>query len=424
VLAARSIDVRHGAAEPNALSQVSIVLTPGELVCVVGPNGSGKSTLVHTLSRTLEPASGVVCLDQADLYKSISARDAARSIGVVPQTTNVFLDFTVRDTIAMGRAPWRATRGMLAPDSTEDEAAVDRAIAQMEIPAVLAARPISRVSGGEQQRALVARMLAQEARVMLLDEPTAALDLAAQARLLDWLRRQAKHEGRAVMVVLHDLNHAAAYSDRLVVMQAGRVVADGPPEQVLTAQTVLDVYGVRAWIRPHPITDRPTVWQIPEPAPDLDGSALSGRAIHLMCGSGTGANIMFQLLQFGARVSASILHGGDDDAEAALSLGIPFAPVEPFSYPSPDAEETQAKLAAIADGAILTHVPIGPTNAILVDSAIAFAASGRPLVVVRGNSGRAEMETRIQRAGAVSFAPTDKEALSQLNEALSGGKSV
>jgi len=420
VLAAHSIDVRHGNDAPIVLANASVTLNPGELVCVVGPNGSGKSTLVQALARTLAPSSGVVVLDQVDLYKDLTAREAAQTIGVVPQTTDVFLDFTVRDTIAMGRAPWRQSRGMLSPDSADDEAAVERAIQQMDLPRDLVDRPISHVSGGERQRAIVARMLAQEAKIMLLDEPTSALDLAAQSRLLTWLRRQACEQQKAVMVVLHDLNLAAAHADRLVVLHNGAVFADGPPKQVLTADTIASVYGVHAWVRANPLNCRPTVLAIPELAPGFDGSALSGSAVHLLCGSSTGANLMFQLVRFGARVTLSVLCVSDSDADAADSLGLAYTKIGPFELPTADDWRRDTDLAESADAAILTQAHFGDAEASMAASAMSFMKSGRPLVVIRGDSHRFELEAQLAAAGAPLFVESEDRAIAVLAEVLAG----
>jgi iron complex transport system ATP-binding protein len=425
VLSARTIDVRHGAAGGSAssdalvLNGVSATFAPGELVAIVGPNGSGKSSFVSALSRTLAPESGAVLLDQADLYTAVSARESARLIGVVPQSTDVFLDFTVRDIVAMGRAPWRSERGLLAEDTDLDRSAVEAALARMEIDGSLADRSISRVSGGERQRALVARMLAQEARILLLDEPTAALDLAAQSRLLLWLRELATRERRAVVAVLHDINLAAQFADRIVVLKQGRVFADGSPNDVITSETIQTVYGVSAWVTRSPIDERPVIASLASALHGAATPAFGGDRVHLFCGCGTAVRTMFRLTALGASVSASFLVRTDLDHDAAQFLGLPCSPVDPFSIPTSDEIEAAAALSAGADAAILTRTPIGELNSALVDQAVGFARSGRPLIVVKAGLGRAAIEERIRLSAPAVFVNTDDDAVAALRDLLS-----
>jgi iron complex transport system ATP-binding protein len=245
------------------LRGVTLALAQGLITAVIGPNGSGKTALVRTLSRTLAPHIGVVSLNGRDLYKHLTAKESALAISVVPQMTEMFLDFTVRDIVAMGRAPHRAARSAFAPDTREDEAAVDEALSAMQIDETLAKRPISAVSGGERQRALVARALAQQSEILLLDEPTASLDLKAQHSLLGTLRSLAHESGKTVLVVLHDLNAAAEYADRVLLLSEGTVAAVGAPDEVLQPHLIEHIYGVKVQIGANPVTGRPNVIVVP-----------------------------------------------------------------------------------------------------------------------------------------------------------------
>jgi ABC-type cobalamin/Fe3+-siderophores transport system ATPase subunit len=175
----------------------------------------------------------------------------------------MFLYFTVRDFVAWGRAPPRSLRGPLAPDSAQDDAAVISALNSLEISDKLASRPISKVSGGERQRTLVARALAQEAAILLLDEPTASLDLKATHSILETLRQLAHEHCKAVMVVLHDLNAAAEYADTVAVLAEGSLVKYGTPGEVMSAELIEQVYGVKVQVGVNPITGRPNVIVVP-----------------------------------------------------------------------------------------------------------------------------------------------------------------
>lgn len=230
--------VRAGYGDREVLHDVPLRVAAGELVALVGPNGSGKTTLLRVLAGTLRPRCGDVLLDGAPLA-ALGARARARRIAVVPQTFTTPFAFAVREVAALGRTPHV---GPFGRPSRADRAAVDRALAATGCSA-LAERLMSDISGGERQRAVVAMALAQEADVLLLDEPTVHLDPAHQRGTLEVIRRLARERGVAALAALHDLNLAAALADRVVVLSAGRVVADGAPLQTLSALTVQGVFG-------------------------------------------------------------------------------------------------------------------------------------------------------------------------------------
>ncbi|QFY11183.1 ATP-binding cassette domain-containing protein [Nonomuraea phyllanthi] len=205
----------------------------GEFVALVGPNGCGKSTLLRTVYRALRPSAGLIAVDGDDVHR-LPARQAARRTAVVAQETPADLDFTVAEIVRMGRTPYKV-------DTRVDEELCARALERAGL-AGAAGRIFATLSGGEKQRVLLARALAQQARLLLLDEPTSHLDVRHRLELLHLVREL----GIATLAVLHDLNQAAAFCDRLYVMDAGRIVAGGPPEQVLTPGLIRQVYGARA----------------------------------------------------------------------------------------------------------------------------------------------------------------------------------
>ncbi len=234
-------DVSYAYGATVALRGVSFTARAGELVGLVGPNGAGKSTLVRLVAGLAAPSSGTVRLASLD-PATASRRDVARVAALVPQEPRVAWPFTVREVVMMGRAP---RQGLLALASRFDHGAVDGALAACDL-VHLSHRRVDALSGGERRRVFFARALAQEPRLLLLDEPTAFLDLAHQVAVLE-MARVAARGGLCVVAVLHDLNLAAAGCDRLVVLQAGRVVAEGAPAEVLTAERVSAVWGVPVW---------------------------------------------------------------------------------------------------------------------------------------------------------------------------------
>jgi len=237
---------------------VSLTLRPGEMVGLLGPNGSGKTTLLRLLSGVLRPAQGRVTLDGADLQR-LSRRQVAQRVAVVLQELHVPFGFSAREMVAMGRAPYL---GFLAGEGVADRRAVERAMAVTHT-TYLAERPYNELSGGEQQRVRLAMALAQEPRILLLDEPTVHLDLNHQVEVLELVRQRNREADLTVLAAMHDLNLAALYFDRLVLLQAGRVTLEGSPTVVLSEANIARVFGARVRVGRHPTTDAPHVMVLP-----------------------------------------------------------------------------------------------------------------------------------------------------------------
>lgn len=219
----------------NRLSAVTVSLRPGEVTAICGPNGAGKSTLLSCLAGLLDPDRGRVLLDEAEL-STVSAQRRARAIGYLPQTPEVAWDVSVEVLVSLGRLPWKG-----APAS-DTQAAIDAAITAMDLDA-FRHRPVTHLSGGERARALMARVLATRPRWLLADEPLANLDLAHAAALIARFKDQARN-GVGVVLVLHDLASAMNHADRVLVLDRGTLVADGPPETALAEDVIARVWGV------------------------------------------------------------------------------------------------------------------------------------------------------------------------------------
>ncbi|MFI1050039.1 ABC transporter ATP-binding protein [Streptomyces griseoruber] len=241
-----SIDI----ASARIVSEVSLHIAPGDMVGLVGPNGSGKSTLLRSAYRVLRPTGGAALIGGESVW-NMSAREAARRRAIVTQHTVLGAEFSVEEVVAMGRTP---RKRMLDRDTDGDRRIVEQALDDVHM-RWAAQRSFATLSGGEQQRVLLARALAQEAALLILDEPTNHLDVRAQFEVLDLLR----HLGMTTLTALHDLDHAVSYCDRVAVMAEGELVAVGAPTEVLTPQLVHDVFGVRAVLDTHPITGRPRI---------------------------------------------------------------------------------------------------------------------------------------------------------------------
>ncbi len=242
-MAYEGVDVVHDAA---------LTLRPGEVTVLVGPNGSGKSTLLRTISRLQRPRTAALVIDGDTDGLALSPRDFSRHVALLTQGRPTPGGLTVRDVVEFGRYPYRGRWGKADPDG---RTAVDRALALTGV-AEFADRGAEHLSGGQLQRVWLASCLAQETGVLLLDEPTTYLDLRYQVELLDLVRDLADDHGIAVGAVLHDLDQAAAVADRVVLLRAGRVVADGSPQDVLTAERLTDTYGIRIEVDTDPLTGR------------------------------------------------------------------------------------------------------------------------------------------------------------------------
>ena len=246
-LGARDLHAGYPTERELVLEALSLDVGDGEIVALVGPNGSGKSTLLRALGRVLKPKTGVVHLD-GRVMREWPTREVARRLALLPQGPTLANDMTVAELVAMGRSPHQ---GILGIPTKADEEAVQQAIRDTSIEA-LTGRQVSALSGGERQRVWLAMALAQQPHVLLLDEPTTFLDLNHQLEVLDLVRELNRQRGLTVVMVLHDLNQAARYAQRMVVLQQGRVFSDGPPAEVLTPETLRVVFGVVAQVMAGP----------------------------------------------------------------------------------------------------------------------------------------------------------------------------
>jgi len=237
-LEARSVVAGYGGA--TVLHGCDLRVNGGEVVCVVGPNGAGKSTLLRVLAGLLRPRTGGVFVDDIDVA-TLTRSKLARRIAVVPQLLETLFPFAVREIVALGRT---SRLGLLGGISDRDTAVIGEALAAMELEG-LADRRIDTLSGGERQRTVLAMALAQEADVLLLDEPTTHLDLAHQVAILERVRDLARERKIVCVAVLHDLNLAAAFATRVVIVDGGRIIDDGSPEAVLTQSSLVAVFGDR-----------------------------------------------------------------------------------------------------------------------------------------------------------------------------------
>ena len=257
----RLTNVNLGYNRQTVLHNISLEAKPGEMLGIIGPNGSGKSTIIRGITRLIKPSSGQIFLDGKNLT-DMNQRDLAKLVAVVPQNPVLPELFTALEVVLMGRTPHL---GLLSYEGEHDLTIVQKAMKATQTLA-LAERRVGELSGGEKQRLTIARALAQEPKILLMDEPTANLDINYQIETLDLARHLCQEQDLIVVVTLHDLNLAAQYCDRLVMLSDGRIYCQGIPKAVINTQTIRKVYGAEVYVYPNPVNDLPATLVVSDKA--------------------------------------------------------------------------------------------------------------------------------------------------------------
>ncbi len=356
-LSFEGVSVRYG--PRTAVHRLSLGARSAEVVALVGPNGSGKSSLLRAATGLLAPSEGEVRLSDGRRAGSLTSRERARRLAWMPQEEPPGENVSVGEYVAFGR--YAHLSRWVGPTSA-DLRAVRRALEQVDL-SDAEGRGVRELSGGERQRARLARALAQETPVLLLDEPTAHLDIGHQLDVLERVRRVARTTGRAVVVALHDLNLASRYADRLAVLSHGHLVAEGRPVDVLSAELLQRVWGVVAEVRRDGATGLPFLLpRLPVPAEGGARVAGGGPRVHVVAGGGSGATVLRRLADEGYDLTAGVLPLFDTDAATAQELGVPIAAELPFVPIGAEARERLDRLLAGASAVVVAPFPVGPTN--------------------------------------------------------------
>jgi len=358
----------------KVLKDLSFDVEEGEFLGLMGPNGSGKTTLLRCLTRYLPTESRAVLVDMRPLH-TLSDREVASTFAVVPQSSSTDFPFTATDIVTMGRIPHARSR--LSGARKEDAAIVSRSMESAGCDH-LADRPFSELSGGERQRVIIARALAQEPRALLLDEPTVYLDISGQFEMMDLVRMLNKERRLTVVAVLHDINLAARYCDRIALLSQGRLEAIGRPSEVLNTETILAVYGVDVAVRRDPFTSAVYIM------PKASGAKVArhGTKVHLLCGGGTGGPLMKSLFDLGYSVSAGVLNVLDSDYECSKDLHMPVAAEVPFSQIGQEAHEENIRMVDEAAIVVVSPFPVGPGNFRNLEAARHAVESGKKVFVL------------------------------------------
>jgi len=359
----------------KVLKGVTFSARSGEFIGILGPNGSGKTTLLKSISRALKPRVGRILLDDLDVYL-IKSTEAARKMAVVPQDTQVTFDFTALDIVMMGRNPH------LDRFKVEDEEDLAIAKETMKLTGTwhLAERPINELSGGERQRIVIARALAQHPQVLLLDEPTTHLDINHQIELMDLLKTLCRERGLTILSIFHDFNLATRYCDSALLLSRGHIVAIGSLEEVLSRRNIEEVFEVKAVTKRNPITG--ILYVLPITTTKVNTVKPTGMKVHLICGGGSGASLMRELVEHGYRVTAGVVNTLDTDCEAASALEIPLVSEAPFSPISEEAHKANLAMVEAAAVVVVSYAPIGYGNLRNLEAAKESLKQGKTTILL------------------------------------------
>ncbi len=346
-------DLETGYGENKVLKGVNFDLRPEDFTGVIGPNGCGKSTLVRAITGVIPIWKGEVWLDGKKI-SDMNRKELACKVAVVPQRAHVSFPFTVREIVEMGRNPFL---GRFEGMGGSHDSIVEDALSKVGIEE-LGDRSVRGLSGGEYQRMLVARALAQEPELMLLDEATSHLDIGHRIEVMELMKRLNSKEGLSILTIHHDLDLAARYCGNILLMDDGGLHAKGKPSDVLTPNHLRAVYGVEAEVHRNPRDD--SLYVVPITRKEI--KTTKDTHVHVVCGGGTGGKVMKKLVEEGYEVTAGVLNAMDSDMESVDFLNVRPVVEAPFSSISKEAKKENMELMKSAEAVVVTPFPIGKGN--------------------------------------------------------------
>ena len=349
-------DINFSYEKQKILHKINFHLEENEFIGIIGPNGSGKSTLLKNISKLLSPDSGYIYLDKG-LLNDYSYKELARKMAVVPQDTEVNFNFSVYDLVMMGRNPYQDRWGRV---TETDKKKVEEAL-RLTDTKKFQDKSIQKLSGGERQRVIIARAIVQEPELLLLDEPTASLDINYQRNIFDLISDLNDELEMSVLAVSHDLNLISQYCERLILLSQGNIHTMGKVEEVITKENISEVYNTEVDIKYNPMTERPYVIIVPRKKSSQKRRDNNFK-VHLICGGGTGKDIMNILNDLNIKVSCGVLNRGDSDWEEAKRLNYEVVEIPPFAPIDENAVAKNKKKIANSDLIIVSNTPFGWGN--------------------------------------------------------------
>lgn len=347
-------DVVAAYGDTEILRGFNAVICQGEFVGLIGPNGAGKSTLLKCLSGLLPLKSGEIILEEKN-NTTYSQRERAQMVAVVPQSFDIDYDFSVEDIVLMGRNPYLSFK---VKESRYDYDVVTEAMHATKT-LQFRKRLFNTLSGGEKQRVIIARAIAQEPDIILLDEPTSALDIHHQIEIMELIRNLNQKKSMTVVAVLHDINLASRYCNRLILMKNGRVVVDGTPDQVITEENLKKVYDMKMFIQENKLFGKPEIIPL---RVIKEAEFYHSLRVHVICGGNNASQILEELEAMGHRVTAGVVNQGSDDWTACDALGIPMIEASPFTAISMENQVKNLELMKACDVILISDLPFGHGN--------------------------------------------------------------
>ncbi len=408
-------EVSAGYKHRKVLDNVSFSVREGEFVSLIGPNGCGKSTLLKTAAALLKPLSGLVELFGQDVHR-IKPALRASLLGVVPQKIESPMAFTVSQIVMNGRI---SSIGRWGTISSRDHDLVERSMIYTDVLG-LRERYFTELSGGEQQRVALAMVLAQDPKIIMLDESISHLDINHRQEVLQILMNLNREKQMTILLVSHDLSLSASISDRLLLMDSGRLIKAGRPAEVLDPEILSMVYKCDLRVQQDPYTG---YLQVSGAVDSLNRRKQLNRNVHVIAGGGSGIELYRRLLIEGYEVTTGVLNRLDSDAEAARALNIQVVLEQPFSPVGSDAIAEALKMIDNADTVILSTVPIGSGNLVNLELASEALKRGKTVLLAKGiadrdyTEGKAALQivTKLMTDGAVGW-QSIQELMLQLHQ--------
>ncbi|MBR3784985.1 MAG: ABC transporter ATP-binding protein [Firmicutes bacterium] len=404
-------NVTLGYGERDVIKDFSCSIEEGEFVALIGPNGSGKSTLVHAITGMVPCKTGAIYVKGRDNAK-MSSKERAQIAAVVPQNFQPNFAFKAKEIVAMGRHPFL---GRMQSESEEDYRIIDHAMAETGT-LHLRDRKITQLSGGERQRIIISSALAQQPQLLIVDEPTNHLDIQYNLEVMQLMSRLNKEKGITIFAVLHDINMASRFADRIIVLDHGQKIEDGPARNIIREEILKPVYKIDLVVRDNPLTNAAEIVALR--SNKTAKRASNGKRVHIICGGGSGSYWLESFHNKGWEVSTGVLNVGDSDHELARSLGLAVVTEKPYCDIGDSAFDANLELMKDADLVVLADIDVGHSNLKNIQALKHVDFDTQKLYVLRGvgkDYTGGEALAIVDRLAAEGKAvEVDKEGLEQL----------
>jgi len=369
--------VTLGYGERDVIKDFSCVIEEGEFVSLIGPNGSGKSTLIHAITGMLQCKSGDIYIKGKNI-KEMTSRQRAQITAVVPQNFQVNFAFKAKEIVAMGRHPFLKR---MQSETEEDYRIIDEALAETGT-LHLRERKVTQLSGGERQRIIISSALAQQPQLLIVDEPTNHLDIQYNLEVMQLMRRLNKEKGITIFAVLHDINMASRFSDRIIVLNNGEKNQDGKARDIIKEDILKPVYKIDLVVRDNPLTDAAEIVALR--SNKTAKRMTNGKKMHIICGGGSGGYWLEHFHNKGWEVSCGVLNVNDSDYELSRSLGIEVISEKPYCDISDEAYDDNVRVMEEADAVLLADLDVGHSNLKNIEALRKVNPMRQKLFVLRG----------------------------------------